>query len=130
VGDNSEQDKIHIRPNKDGDFVISRNDSDGEVTITPQHLINLAKLLPGLARQVLQELHGPRSSKFEAISGMHVEKISIQHDLLGETVLLQMTDKEGMESAFVLALVDAKRMGNGLLEIVAKAEESAQKSKQ
>jgi hypothetical protein len=61
---------------------------------------------------------------------MHVEKISIQHDLLGETVLLQMTDKEGMESAFVLALVDAKRMGNGLLEILAKAEESAQKSKQ
>ncbi len=98
MGDNSDQDEIHIRANKDGDFVISRNDRDGEVTITPQHLINLAKLLPSLARQVLQELHGPGSSKVEAKSGLQVEKISFQHDLLGETVLLQMTDKEGMES--------------------------------
>ncbi len=124
-------DEVSIRPTDDGDYIISRDGVEGEVTITPQHLIKLAGSLPSLARQVLQELHGPKSSSpLVAISGLNVEKILVQYDLLGETVLLQMTDKEGMESSFVLPVVHAKRLGEQLLETAAKAEKKGQQSKQ
>jgi hypothetical protein len=100
-------DEIRVLPNDDGDFVISR-DGNGEVTITPQHLINLAKYLAGLARQVLQNLHAQGSLRVEAISGLNVETISVRCDLLGENVLLQMTDKQSMEYAFDLPVAHAK----------------------
>jgi hypothetical protein len=122
-------DEIHIAPNDDGDFVISR-DGGGEVTITPQHLINLAKILPGMARQVLQNLHAQGSRRVEAISGLNVETISIRCDLLAETVLLQVKDKQRMEYAFVLPAVHAKILAENLLSAVSDVEKDRQRSKQ
>ena len=127
MGQKHVQDEVHILSNKDGNYVISRDGEKGDVTVTPAHIISLATSLPPLARQLLQELHGPRSSShLVAISGENVENISIQHDLLGETVLLRLTDKHGIESAFSLPLAQAKNFGEKLLNICEKAEAAAQ----
>jgi hypothetical protein len=124
-------DEVHILPNEGGDYIISRDGEKGEVIVTSAHIINLAKSLPILARQILQELHGPRSSSHLAtISGANVEKISIQHDLLGETVLLLLTDTHGMESPFSLPLAKARNLGAEILNVCVIAEAAAQNAKQ
>ena len=124
-------DEVRIRPTEDGNYIISRDGGKGEVTVTAAHIINLAKYLPILARQILQELHGPRSSShLAAISGENVEKISIQHDLLGENVLLRLTDRHGMESAFSLPLGQARNLSEEILNVCVKAEAAAQNTKQ
>jgi hypothetical protein len=120
---------VHVQANDNGDYVISR-DGHGEVTITPEHVITLANYLPGLAHQILQKLNGPGSSQVQAISGANVGKISFRHDLLSEKPLLQLTDTQGMEYAFLLSSGDAKRLIEELLEIAAKAEETGRQSKQ
>ncbi len=111
-------DRVHMFLTADGEYRISRDGAPESVTLAPEHVVNLALSMPALARQILQEKHGSKSTG--AVASLQIAQYLVRADALQTAVLMQLKDAEGMEAIYGLPPMHAHELGSRL---VAKAQE-------
>ena len=121
--------EVKVVPNGGGDFVIRLGTSGDELVLTAGQAVELANVLAPMARKLMLGASGP-SSDVREFPALHVRKLSVQHDIIGENVLIEILDTEGSESAIELSIAQARRLAISLLECCDRASATLPNTRQ
>ncbi len=107
--------EVSITAAGNGDFELKHPASPDPLILTAADVISLARQLPALARELLQDRSAAGSPRLQQIAVIHLGKVAVRHDAIGENVLLELTDTKGSDLAIELRVAQARGLVVSLL---------------
>ncbi len=107
--------EVSITPAGDGDFLLRHPASPDPLVLTTEDVLLLAGRLAALAQEINQHRPEAEASRLQRIAAIHLSRVMVRHDAIGEHVLLELTDTEGLDMAIELHLAQARRLIASLL---------------
>ncbi len=88
------------------DFLLSVTDADGKTTnvkLTPEQLLTLSQSAPKFRERILSR-HQPAIEGIQAVLATTVEQVGLNHDSLGQDLLLTLVAPTGTQLTYALPI--------------------------
>ena len=122
--------QVSITPAGNGDFLLRHPASPDPLILTAEDVLSLASRLPALARQINQNRSEIEPSRLQRIAAIHLSRVMVRHDAIGEHILLELTDTVGLDMAIELHLAQARKLVASLLQACDRASTVAPEGRQ